>query len=122
MAGNGGVGGISITGGDLGDAFGHTSRWDSAYGGRATSDGVSGISVLLSNTRTDRSGARERIPHRVRRFELIRDSPDRPVIGRPLTAPRMEVLVDDAAAHVPRRKAHRAAGRNAGGKPAPLAR
>jgi N-methylhydantoinase B len=99
MAGNGGVGGISITGRrPSGDAFVQYEPMGSAYGGRATSDGVSGISVLLSNTRTASIEVLEsEFPTRVRRFELIRDSAG-PGRYRGGLSPRRvwEVLVDDA--------------------------
>jgi N-methylhydantoinase A/oxoprolinase/acetone carboxylase beta subunit/N-methylhydantoinase B/oxoprolinase/acetone carboxylase alpha subunit len=99
MAGNGGVGGISITGRrPAGEAFVQYEPMGSAYGGRATSDGVSGISVLLSNTRTASIEVLEsEFPTRVRRFELIRDSAG-PGRYRGGLSPRRvwEVLVDDA--------------------------
>jgi N-methylhydantoinase B len=99
MAGNGGVGGISITGRRAGgDNFVQYEPIGSAYGGRATSDGVSGIAVLLSNTRAASIEILEsEYPTRVRRFELIRDSGG-PGRFRGGLAPRRvwEVLVDDA--------------------------
>ena len=99
MAGNGGVGGISITGrAPAGGSFVQYEPMGSAYGGRATSDGVSGISVLLSNTRTASIEVLEsEFPTRVRRFELIRDSAG-PGRYRGGLSPRRvwEVLVDDA--------------------------
>jgi N-methylhydantoinase B len=99
MAGNGGVGGISITGRrENGDTFVQYEPIGSAYGGRATSDGVSGISVLLSNTRAAPIEITEsEFPTRVRRFELIRDSGGPGRFRGGLSARReWEVLVDDA--------------------------
>ena len=99
MAGNGGVGGISITGRRAsGEDFVQYEPIGSAYGGRATSDGVSGIAVLLSNTRAASIEILEsEFPTRVRRFELIRDSGG-PGRFRGGLSPRRvwEVLVDDA--------------------------
>jgi N-methylhydantoinase A/oxoprolinase/acetone carboxylase beta subunit/N-methylhydantoinase B/oxoprolinase/acetone carboxylase alpha subunit len=99
MAGNGGVGGISITGRrPAGGTFVQYEPMGSAYGGRATSDGVSGIAVLLSNTRTASIEVLEsEFPTRVRRFELIRDSGG-PGRYRGGLSPRRvwEILVDDA--------------------------
>jgi N-methylhydantoinase B len=99
MAGNGGVGGISITGKRPGGGnFVQYEPIGSAYGGRATSDGVSGIAVLLSNTRAASIEILEsEYPTRVRRFELVRDSGG-PGRYRGGLAPRRvwEVLVDDA--------------------------
>ncbi len=99
MAGNGGVGGISITGRrPSGEAFVQYEPLGSAYGGRATSDGVSGIAVLLSNTRTASIEVLEsEFPTRVRRFELVRDSGG-PGRYRGGLGPRRqwEILVDDA--------------------------
>jgi 5-oxoprolinase (ATP-hydrolysing) len=99
MAGNGGVGGISITGRrPSGGTFVQYEPMGSAYGGRATSDGVSGIAVLLSNTRTASIEVLEsEFPTRVRRFELLRDSGG-PGRHRGGLAPRRvwEILVDDA--------------------------
>jgi len=99
MAGNGGVGGISITGRRPGGgAFVQYEPMGSAYGGRATSDGVSGIAVLLSNTRAASIEVLEsEFPTRVRRFELIRDSGG-PGRYRGGLSPRRvwEILVDDA--------------------------
>jgi len=99
MAGNGGVGGISITGSRTeGGTFVQYEPIGSAYGGRATSDGVSGISVLLSNTRAAPIEITEsEFPTRVRRFELIRDSGGPGRYRGGLSARReWEVLVDDA--------------------------
>jgi N-methylhydantoinase B len=99
MAGNGGVGGISISGRrPSGGTFVQYEPIGSAYGGRATSDGVSGISVLLSNTRAAPIEITEsEFPTRVRRFELIRDSGGPGRFRGGLSARRMwEVLVDDA--------------------------
>ena len=99
MAGNGGVGGISITGTrPSGGTFVQYEPSGSAYGGRATSDGVSGIAVLLSNTRTASIEILEsEFPTRVRRFELVRDSGG-PGRYRGGLSPRRvwEVLVDNA--------------------------
>jgi N-methylhydantoinase B len=99
MAGNGGVGGISITGKRPGGGnFVQYEPIGSAYGGRATSDGVSGIAVLLSNTRAASIEILEsEYPTRVRRFELVRDSGG-PGRYRGGLSPRRvwEVLVDDA--------------------------
>ena len=99
MAGNGGVGGLSITGRRAdGSAFVQYESIGSAYGGRATSDGVSGIAVLLSNTRSAPIEILEsEYPTRVRRFELIADSGG-PGRFRGGLAPRRvwEILVDDA--------------------------
>ncbi|HEV8022581.1 MAG TPA: hydantoinase B/oxoprolinase family protein [Candidatus Lustribacter sp.] len=99
MAGNGGTGGISITGRRAtGENFVQYEPIGSAYGGRATSDGVSGIAVLLSNTRAASIEILEsEFPTRVRRFELIRDSGG-PGRYRGGLSPRRvwEVLVDDA--------------------------
>jgi N-methylhydantoinase B len=99
MAGNGGVGGISITGQRAGGGnFVQYEPIGSAYGGRATSDGVSGIAVLLSNTRAASIEILEsEYPTRVRRFELVRDSGG-PGRYRGGLSPRRvwEVLVDDA--------------------------
>jgi N-methylhydantoinase B len=97
MAGNGGTGGISITGRrSSGENFVQYEPIGSAYGGRATSDGVSGIAVLLSNTRAASIEILEsEFPTRVRRFELIRDSGG-PGRYRGGLSPRRvwEVLVD----------------------------
>jgi N-methylhydantoinase B len=97
MAGNGGTGGISITGRrPSGENFVQYEPIGSAYGGRATSDGVSGIAVLLSNTRAASIEILEsEFPTRVRRFELIRDSGG-PGRYRGGLSPRRvwEVLVD----------------------------
>ena len=99
MAGNGGVGGISITGRRAGGGnFVQYEPIGSAYGGRATSDGVSGIAVLLSNTRAASIEILEsEYPTRIRRFELVRDSGG-PGRHRGGLSPRRvwEVLVDDA--------------------------
>ena len=99
MAGNGGVGGISITGRrPAGGNFVQYEPIGSAYGGRASADGVSGIAVLLSNTRAASIEILEsEYPTRVRRFELIRDSGG-PGRFRGGLSPRRvwEVLVDDA--------------------------
>ena len=99
MAGNGGTGGISITGRrPSGENFVQYEPIGSAYGGRATSDGVSGIAVLLSNTRAASIEVLEsEFPTRVRRFELIRDSGG-PGRYRGGLSPRRvwEVLVDNA--------------------------
>jgi N-methylhydantoinase B len=99
MAGNGGVGGISITGKrPQGGTFVQYEPMGSAYGGRATSDGVSGIAVLLSNTRAASIEILEsEFPTRVRRFELVRDSGG-PGRYRGGLSPRRvwEILVDDA--------------------------
>ena len=99
MAGNGGVGGISITGKRPGGgAFVQYESIGSAYGGRATSDGVSGIAVLLSNTRCAPVEILEsEYPTRVRRFELVRDSGG-PGRYRGGLSPRRvwEILIDDA--------------------------
>jgi len=99
MAGNGGVGGISITGRrPEGGNFVQYEPIGSAYGGRASADGVSGIAVLLSNTRAASIEILEsEFPTRVRRFELIRDSGG-PGRYRGGLSPRRvwEVLVDDA--------------------------
>ena len=99
MAGNGGVGGISITGRRAnGGNFVQYEPIGSAYGGRATSDGVSGVAVLLSNTRAASIEILEsEYPTRIRRFELVRDSGG-PGRHRGGLSPRRvwEVLVDDA--------------------------
>jgi N-methylhydantoinase B len=99
MAGNGGVGGISITG-SRPDAsnFVQYESVGSAYGGRATSDGVSGIAVLLSNTRVASIEILENeFPTRVRRFELVRDSGGAGRYRGGLAPRRVwEVLVDHA--------------------------
>jgi N-methylhydantoinase B len=99
MAGNGGVGGISITGKRPGGGnFVQYEPIGSAYGGRATSDGVSGIAVLLSNTRAASIEILEsEYPTRVRRFELVRDSGGAGRYRGGLSPRRVwEVLVDDA--------------------------
>jgi N-methylhydantoinase B len=99
MAGNGGVGGLSITGKRPdGSAFVQYESIASAYGGRASSDGVSAIAVLLSNTRIAPVEIVEsEFPTRVARFELVRDSGG-PGRYRGGLAPRRvwEILVDDA--------------------------
>jgi N-methylhydantoinase B len=75
-AGNGGVGGNSITGKRPdGSTFVQYELIGSAYGGRANGDGASAIEVLLSNGRTAPIEILEsEYPTRVERFELIRDS------------------------------------------------
>jgi N-methylhydantoinase B len=75
-AGNGGVGGNSITGKRPdGTTFVQYELIGSAYGGRANGDGASAIEVLLSNGRTAPIEILEsEYPTRVERFELIRDS------------------------------------------------
>ena len=75
-AGNGGVGGNSITGKRRdGSTFVQYEIVCSAYGGRARSDGASAIDVLLSNGRTAPIEILENeYPTRVERFELVRDS------------------------------------------------
>jgi N-methylhydantoinase B len=99
MAGNGGVGGISITGSRPdGSSFVQYESVGSAYGGRASSDGVSGIAVLLSNTRIASIEILENeYPTRVRRFELVRDTGG-PGRYRGGLSPRRvwEVLIDNA--------------------------
>jgi N-methylhydantoinase B len=99
MAGNGGVGGISITGTKPGEGnFVQYEGVGSAYGGRATSDGVSGIAVLLSNMRAASIEILENeFPTRVRRWELIPDSGGAGRFRGGLAPRRVwEVLVDDA--------------------------
>jgi len=77
IAGVGGVGGgLSIAGRrEDGRTFVEYESIGSAYGGRTAKDGVSGISVLLSNSRSAPIEILEsEFPTRVRRFALIPDS------------------------------------------------
>lgn len=76
IAGNGGAGGMSITGKAFdGTPFVQYESLGSAYGGRQGSDGISGTAVLLSNTRSAPIEILEsEFPTRIVRFELIRDS------------------------------------------------
>jgi N-methylhydantoinase B len=75
-AGNGGVGGITFSGKSPdAKAFVQYESVASAYGARANSDGVSAISVLLSNARAAPVEVIEsEFPTRLVRFELIEDS------------------------------------------------
>jgi N-methylhydantoinase B len=75
-AGVGGAGGPFITGlRSDGRRFVQYELLGAAYGGRVDRDGVSGISVLLSNSRTAPIEVIENeYPTRVRRFALIPDS------------------------------------------------
>jgi N-methylhydantoinase B len=72
----GGFGTISLGGvRDDGSRFVQYELAGSAYGGRAGSDGPSGVAVLLSNARSASIEILEsEFPTRVRRFELIQDS------------------------------------------------
>ena len=75
-AGNSGTGGITISGlGAAGERFVQYESVASAYGGSARGDGLSGVSVLLSNNSAAPIEILEsEFPTRVERFELIRDS------------------------------------------------
>jgi N-methylhydantoinase B len=76
VAGVGGVGALAIAG-ERADAtpFQTYELLGSAYGARSGADGLSGISVLLSNSRTAPIEIMEtEFPVRFRRFELIADS------------------------------------------------
>ena len=76
MAGSGGVGGMIIGGKrDDGSSFVQYELIGSAYGARASKDGVSGVAVLLDNGQSAPIEILEsEFPTRVRRFELIVDS------------------------------------------------
>lgn len=77
VAGVGGVGGALAIGGTRADGrpFSTYESVGSAYGARSGKDGVSGVSVLLSNARIAPVEIMEsEYPLRVRRFELIPDS------------------------------------------------
>lgn len=76
MAGNGGVGGITISGTtSAGKPFVQYENISSAYGAHAAGDGISAITVLLSNARIAPVEVLEsEFPSRLIRFELIEDS------------------------------------------------
>lgn len=76
MAGTGGGGGVTFGGRRLdGTPFVSYETIGSAYGGRTGKDGVSGVSVLLSNTLTAPVEILEtEFPLRINRFELRTDS------------------------------------------------
>ncbi len=76
MAGNGGVGGITISGTTpLGRPFVQYESVGSAYGAHAGGDGPSAVTVLLSNARIAPVEVLEsEFPTRLVRFELIEDS------------------------------------------------
>ncbi len=76
MAGNGGVGGITISGTTpAGKPFVQYESVGSAYGAHAHGDGPSAVTVLLSNARIAPVEVLEsEFPTRLVRFELIEDS------------------------------------------------
>jgi N-methylhydantoinase B len=99
MAGNGGVGGITISGTTPEHkAFVQYESVGSAYGATAQSDGISAITVLLSNARIAPVEVLEsEFPTRLVRFELIEDSggPGR-YRGGLVQRRTYEILTDDA--------------------------
>jgi N-methylhydantoinase B len=95
----GGFGAMSLGGARAdGSRFVQYELAGSAYGGRAGSDGPSGIAVLLSNARSASIEILEsEFPTRVRAFELIRDSGGAGEFRGGLAARReVEVLADEA--------------------------
>jgi N-methylhydantoinase B len=124
MARVGGFGAMTLGGARAdGSRFVQYELAGSAYGGRAGSDGPSGIAVLLSNARSASIEILEsEFPSRVRRFELIPDSGGAGEFRGGLAARReVEVLVPEVQLSF-RGHGHRvaAAGRSGGadGKPA----
>jgi N-methylhydantoinase B len=99
MAGNGGVGGITFSGTTpQGKPFVQYESVGSAYGATARSDGISGVTVLLSNARAAPVEVLEsEFPTRLVRFELIEDSggPGR-YRGGLVQRRTYEILTDDA--------------------------
>ncbi len=124
MAGVGGADSTSIGGRrDDGSTFLQYELMGSAYGGRASKDGVSGTAVLISNARSAPIEVIEsEFPTRIRRFELIPDSGG-PGQHRGGLAPRREYeIVADEAQLMLRggRHVHPAFGRD-GGEPGRVA-
>ncbi len=124
MARVGGFGAMTLGGARPdGSRFVQYELAGSAYGGRAVSDGPSGIAVLLSNARSASIEILEsEFPTRVRRFELILDSGGAGEYRGGLAARReVDVLIADVQLSF-RGHGHRvtAAGRDGGddGKPA----
>jgi N-methylhydantoinase B len=120
----GGFGAMSLGGARAdGSRFVQYELAGSAYGGRAGSDGPSGIAVLLSNARSASIEILENeFPTRVQRFELIEDSGGAGEFRGGLAARReVEILAPEATLSF-RGHGHRiaAAGRDGGapGKPA----
>jgi N-methylhydantoinase B len=76
IARTGGIGGVTISGRTPGGAaFVQYESIGSAYGARAGRDGISGISVLLANTRTAPIEILEsEFPTRIARFDLVPDT------------------------------------------------
>jgi N-methylhydantoinase B len=99
MAGNGGVGGITISGtAEGGKAFVQYESVGSAYGAHAAGDGISAVTVLLSNARIAPVEVLEsEFPSRLERFELIQDSGGPGTYRGGLVQRRTyEILTDDA--------------------------
>jgi N-methylhydantoinase B len=124
MAGVGGFGAVSIGGRRAdGSRFVQYDLAGSAYGGRAGSDGPSGIAVLLSNARSAPIEVIEsEFPTRIRRFELIPDSGGPGEFRGGLAARRAYELLADEAQLSLRASGHRCAAfgrdRGAEGRPA----
>ena len=100
MAGVGGSGAVSVGGNRAdGTRFVQYDLGGSAYGGRAVSDGPSGIAVLLSNARSAPIEVIEsEYPTRIRRFELVPDSGGAGTYRGGLAARReYEILADTAS-------------------------
>jgi N-methylhydantoinase B len=99
MAGNGGVGGITISGTTPeGKPFVQYESVGSAYGAHAGGDGQSAVTVLLSNARIAPVEVLEsEFPTRLVRFELIQDSGGPGMYRGGLVQRReYEILTDDA--------------------------
>jgi N-methylhydantoinase B len=99
MAGNGGVGGITISGTTPeGKPFVQYESVGSAYGAHAGGDGQSAVTVLLSNARIAPVEVLEsECPTRLVRFELIQDSGGPGMYRGGLVQRReYEILTDDA--------------------------
>jgi N-methylhydantoinase B len=99
MARTGGIGGVTISGRTpSGAAFVQYEAIGSAYGARADRDGISGISVLLANTRTAPIEILEtEFPTRIARFDLVPDSGGAGTFRGGLSMRReYEILADDA--------------------------
>jgi N-methylhydantoinase B len=111
MAGVGGFGAVSIGGRRAeGSRFVQYDLAGSAYGGRASSDGPSGIAVLLSNARSAPIEVIEsEFPTRIARFELIPDSGGAGEFRGGLAARRTYELLADEASLSLRASGHRCA-------------
>jgi N-methylhydantoinase B len=99
IARTGGIGGVTISGRTAaGAAFVQYESVGSAYGARADRDGISGISVLLANTRTAPIEILEsEFPTRIARFDLVPDSGGAGTFRGGLSMRReYEILADDA--------------------------